>query len=154
MHSTMKRQFTILLTLLLPLFAPPLAGQEAADVVGLWLTEDKDGKIAIEQQADNTFSGFNSWFILNGEINPDVKDIHNPDPEKRERKLTGMNILWGFRFNGKEWVDGRVYDPQSGKTYKAKMWLKKGDKNTLIFRGYIGAPIFGRSITWTRIEEE
>ena len=47
-----------------------------------------------------------------------------------------------------EWVDGTIYDPVHGKTYKSKMWF--GGEKILKIRGYIGIPAFGRTMTWTK----
>lgn len=37
-----------------------------------------------------------------------------------------------------EWVDGTIYDPKSGKTYKCFMWFDEGDNVTLHVKGFIG----------------
>ena len=46
------------------------------------------------------------------------------------------------------WADGRIYNPEDGKTYQATMRLV--DANTLQVRGYVLLPIFGTTRTWTR----
>lgn len=43
---------------------------------------------------------------------------------------------------------GKVYDPESGNEYKAKMTLV--DNKTLKLRGYILIPLLGRTEVWTR----
>ena len=48
------------------------------------------------------------------------------------------------------WAGGMIYDPNSGNTYKGTMRLV--DRNTLKLRGYIGISLFGRSDTWTRVD--
>ena len=48
-------------------------------------------------------------------------------------------------------VDGRIYDPESGKTYKSVL---SSDGNTLSVRGYVGIKAFGRSQTWKRTAAE
>ncbi len=60
----------------------------------------------------------------------------------------GLLILKGFRFDGKQWVDGTIYDPDNGKTYKCNITMQ--DKNTLFVRGYIGISAIGRTTTWKR----
>ena len=47
-------------------------------------------------------------------------------------------------------VDGKIYDPRDGKTYKCKMTLQKD--GTLKVRGYVGLSLFGKTVVWTRIE--
>ncbi len=60
--------------------------------------------------------------------------------------------MTGFRYAGEDrWTGGEIYDPNSGNTYKGTMRLI--DRNTLKLRGYIGISLFGRSDTWTRVED-
>jgi uncharacterized protein (DUF2147 family) len=57
--------------------------------------------------------------------------------------------LSGFAYEGKNhWKEGRIYDPETGKTYSCKMTLKKPDE--LEVRGFIGLSIIGRTVVWTR----
>jgi uncharacterized protein (DUF2147 family) len=58
-------------------------------------------------------------------------------------------VLKDFEFDGKkEWKGGTIYDPESGKTYKAYFYLE--NKNTLKLRGYVGVSALGRTQTWTK----
>ena len=59
-----------------------------------------------------------------------------------------MRVLRGFQYDGDgKWSGGTIYDPNDGRTYKSKMELR--DASTLRVRGYVGAPIFGRTSIWT-----
>lgn len=76
-------------------------------------------------------------------------DIHDPDPAKRTQPLCSFQIGYGFKPQGPEKaVDGRVYDPESGKTYQGEMHTE-GD--VLHLRGYILFPLLGRSEKWKRV---
>ena len=78
-------------------------------------------------------------------------DTNNHDPALRSRPLLGMDLIAGFsRKSDRRWVDGTIYDPRDGKTYKCKMTLKKD--GTLEVRGYVGLSLFGKTVVWTRIE--
>ena len=58
----------------------------------------------------------------------------------------------GFTYQADgRWVGGRIYDPNSGKTYKGT--IRQVDGNTLKFRGYVGISLFGRTETWKRDDE-
>jgi uncharacterized protein (DUF2147 family) len=59
--------------------------------------------------------------------------------------------MWGFIFDeeDKQWKDGTIYDPKTGKEYSCKAEMKKN--NVLEVRGYIGVSVFGRTDTWTRM---
>ena len=77
-------------------------------------------------------------------------DPNNPDKSKRGRRLLGVTLLHGLEYKGDgEYGGGQIYDPDNGKTYKAKATMQGPD--TLDARGYIGFSLFGKSQTWHRI---
>lgn len=79
---------------------------------------------------------------------PGTLDHNNPDPTLRSRSLCNLEIGSTFNLTGdSEATGGRLYDPESGKTYKGNISLK-GD--TMKLRGYIGVALFGRTETWHR----
>ncbi len=79
---------------------------------------------------------------------PTRRDVDNPDPALRGRSLCGLDIGTGFELAGPDRAHGgRLYDPESGKTYTGVM-AREG--NLLKLRGYVGIPLFGRTETWTR----
>ena len=141
----------IRLTCLSSILVSTLSWAEKTDVEGRWLTQKGDGWITIQIVGDS----------LEGSIagSPDPKqreerefDDRNPDPNLRTRRLDGLLIMTGFQHAGDgRWTGGRVYDPNSGKTYKCT--VKQLDTNTLKIRGFIGISLFGRSETWTRDDE-
>jgi uncharacterized protein (DUF2147 family) len=69
--------------------------------------------------------------------------------ERKDQPIVGMTILTGLKKDGGEYTGGQILDPANGKTYKSKMSLAEGGKK-LDVRGYVGAPIFGRTQTWVR----
>lgn len=119
-----------------------------ADVEGRWLSGDGEGWIQIKRIGDSLVgTAAGSTTAKAGD--PPRLDDKNPDPSLRHRPLQGMTIMGGFTYAGKgRWKGGTIYDPNSGKTYKATVTLV--DRNTLKLRGYIGVSLFGRSDTWTR----
>ena len=121
-----------------------LAGYTSDSALGTWLVPKGDAKITVYQCGDK-ICGKISWLKT-----PNDLDDKNPDPAKRTNKLLGMNILWNFTFNGSEWVGGQIYDPDSGDTYKCKMWLNGNDQ--LKVKGFIGVSWLGRAEDWTRVK--
>lgn len=119
------------------------ANSNADAIVGEWLSQEKDGKITVFKQGEQYF-GKISWGKTTGR-----KDGKNPDEKLRSRELLNMVILKNFKFTGSTWENGTIYDPNSGKTYDCILKLKDGNK-TLDIRGFVGAPMFGRTSTWTR----
>ena len=77
------------------------------------------------------------------------KDAKNPEESLKNRDVLGIELLTGFSYNDNTYTDGKIYDPESGKTYDCKMTLTD---NTLKVRGYIGISLFGRTETFERIK--
>jgi uncharacterized protein (DUF2147 family) len=140
-------RFAALLSLL---FMCQAASADKEKINGTWLTGDGDGWVDIAL-TDSGLSG-----VIAGTPNdrPDRSrfDDKNPDPELRGRALMGLVIMSGFNRSGtNNWKGGRIYDPNSGKTYRCSITLV--DDSTLKLRGYIGISLLGRTDTWTRYQE-
>jgi uncharacterized protein (DUF2147 family) len=58
-----------------------------------------------------------------------------------------MKFLWDMHRDGDEFTGGKIFDPDSGNTYRCKMRI---DDKKLVVRGYLGITLFGRSQTWVR----
>ena len=133
----------------------PLAGVWGAEIIGLWLSEDKEAVIDVRAY-DGELRGRIVWL----EPPPDkqaeeLRDVHNKDESRRDQKILGMFILWGFQEKSEEglkWSGGWIYDPKNGKTYKCKLALKGAER--LDIRGYVGISVFGRTTHWTRITDD
>lgn len=79
------------------------------------------------------------------------RDHHNPNEARRDRPLCGLEILHGFKSAGdNRWDSGTIYNPSDGAIYHSMMRLKSND--TLEVRGYVGLPLFGKSIIWNRAD--
>ena len=118
------------------------------DILGFWLSEKKTAVVEISK-IKNKFMGKIVWLkdIHDGKIKNKFDD-KNPKKELQKRSLMGLEMLYGFVFTSGEWKDGKIYDPESGKTYSAKMKLESAKK--LDLRGYVGIPMFGRSSSWEK----
>jgi uncharacterized protein (DUF2147 family) len=126
--------------------ADPLETSYPAETIeGKWWTEGKEGLMKIEK----TKSGRYQVIIISGK-DEDKKDVKNPDPKLRDRKLKGIVIMWNLRFEDGEYVDGRCYNPRDGNIYSVKM--KITGPSTLHMRGYLLVPLLGQSQDWTRAE--
>ena len=122
------------------------SGQNTADAItGVWETKS-GGYVQIYRQGD-VFAG-----KVVGSANGKPRyDKNNPDEAKRDRRLLGQDILKGLTYQGDgQYESGTIYDPNNGKTYKAKAEMKGPD--TLDARGYIGVSLIGKTQTWHRID--
>ena len=79
---------------------------------------------------------------------PSRVDSNNPNAALRTRSLCGLQIGTNFHLSSPDRAEGgRLYDPQSGKTYSGSM-TRDGDR--LKLRGYVGISLFGRTEIWTQ----
>lgn len=123
----------------------------ADDVTGVWLTGGREpAKIQIYKSGAKYY-GKITWLKYPEENGMPRLDRNNPDKNNRNNQIIGLMILRDFVFDGKdEWNSGKIYDPESGKTYSCFMTLQ--GRNTLKVRGYVGVSLFGRTEVWTRVE--
>ncbi|HEX5262935.1 MAG TPA: DUF2147 domain-containing protein, partial [Phenylobacterium sp.] len=71
------------------------------------------------------------------------------DAALRSRPLIGALIISDFRREAPgHWLDGKIYDPDSGKTYKSKM-LVAPDGNLKVSGCVL---MFCQAQTWTRVK--
>lgn len=146
----MKKYIYPLLIILFSMSLTPIMSQnEQADaIIGQWFNQEKDGKVEIYKE-DGKYFGRIIWVKPN-EDGSEKKDVHNPKKEMREKTIYGLVVLKNFNYKGKQWEDGTIYDPKSGKTYSCIMNLDS--PNELRIRGYIGVSWIGRTTHWTKAE--
>jgi len=128
------------------------AGADAIE--GVWQVENKQAHIRIAR-CGVELCGTIVWLrdSLDEHGRPHT-DSENGDPDLRSRPVLGLDILHiGAEPDGEGvWRGGRIYDPDSGRTYRCT--LKLDGENVLRMRGYMGIPLLGHSTRWTRIESE
>lgn len=112
-------------------------------LVGTWWTEGKEGLMKIVKTKSGLFE-----VVLQDGKDADKKDVNNPDPKLRDRKLRGVVIMWHLRFEDGEYTGGYCYNPRDGNIYRVKMKLT--GPSTLRLRGYLGIPLLGKTQDWTR----
>lgn len=122
-----------------------------ATAVGAWNTiSDTDGRptaVVEIREVDGELVGTITALLVAAE--PEDSVCGKCSGERKGQRVIGMEILRHMRPDGDAWSGGEILDPETGKTYKAKMKLIEGG-NKLVLRGYIGLPLFGRSQTWVR----
>lgn len=121
--------------------------------VGVWWTKGQKAKVELYEK-DSTLEGKIIWLREPDENGTPKVDKKNPDEKLRSRPILNLAFLTGFKKASVEqnkWIDGSIYDAESGKTYNA--WIKVIDENNLQLRGYVGVSLFGRTEEWTRVTE-
>jgi uncharacterized protein (DUF2147 family) len=136
-------KFILILGLIIPPFLTNInkniETDEAEKIVGIWFTDDKTSKIQIYKNESQYF-GKIIWM--------------SPKESQAALKVKpkiGYQIFRKFTFEGKNvWSGGQVSDPISGMTVSGKMTLK--NENTLTVRGFLGTPMFGKTVILLRVE--
>lgn len=105
---------------------PPAAPQAANSPLGVWLTEEKEGKVRIEQCGAN-LCGYS---------------VDKKSNQNGEQVLINMKP-------GKDKWSGRILDPNTGSTYDSTIALKGTD--TLRVQGCAFGGVFCGGQTWTRV---
>ena len=105
---------------------PPAAPQAANSPLGVWLTEEKEGKVRIEQCGAN-LCGYS---------------VDKKSDQNREQVLINMKP-------GKDKWTGRIFDPNSGSTYDSTIALK--GSSSLRVQGCAMGGMFCGGQTWTRL---
>jgi uncharacterized protein (DUF2147 family) len=123
----------------------------AADPQGVWLTEGKDAALTITKCGDR-LCGKIIWLRNARDRSGSLRlDQKNPDPAQQAQPVCGLVVIRGLKPSGPNTWDGRVYNPEDGKTYSGDVTVLTNN-NQLKMRAYLGLPIFGESQTWTRVE--
>lgn len=93
----------------------------AADPVeGEWFNQSGSGKVKIAPCAGGKLCGTIVW--LRNPADAKAQDAANPDPKLKTRTIMGLPMMWGFKQAGPgKWTGGKIYDPNSGKTYDSKL---------------------------------
>ncbi|WP_062193282.1 DUF2147 domain-containing protein [Caldimonas taiwanensis] len=133
-----------------------LGGLVQASPVGLWKTIDDASKkekslVRITEQGG----------VLSGRIEKLLDPQSKPDAvcdkcsdERKGQPIVGLTIIRNVRQNADDasvWDGGDILDPNNGKVYRVRLKPVDGGK-TLEVRGYIGAPLLGRTQVWQRVE--
>jgi uncharacterized protein (DUF2147 family) len=131
------------------------AARAQATPAGLWKTIDdatkKEKSLVRIQESGGVFSG-RIEKLLDPEAGKTTCD--QCSDERKDKPLVGLEIIRGVKHDAGDealWSGGEILDPANGKTYKLRLKPTEGGRK-LEVRGYIGAPLLGRTQTWIRAE--
>lgn len=144
----MKRALTCLL-LLLPFTI--LSGQS---VHGKWITYDIFNS-SVEEAVVEIYEIDGALYVRIDSIIP--KEHRNDlctrcEGSLKDQPIKGLEILKGARFEDGIWQGAKILNAKNGRRYGCHITPTKGD--TLKVRGFIGYPIFGKNLYWTRLRED
>jgi uncharacterized protein (DUF2147 family) len=138
------------------LISPCALAEEGKEILGVWNTSDNKGQVEIFKVDEKLHGKIIKLKEPNWPVDDEKgmggkpkNDRNNPEPKLRGKPIAGLEIMSGFTYAGKKrWENGKIYDPENGKTYKCKMTLTS--TNRLEVRGFIGISLIGRTDVWTR----
>ncbi|URW74703.1 DUF2147 domain-containing protein [Sphingomonas donggukensis] len=111
-------------------------------VTGRWLTVDAKAIVEIAPCGASLCGRIAR--VLKPRPGGPAVDANNPDKALRNRPIQGIAILTGFTADDDRWR-GRIYDPESGRTYRSELRI---DGGVLKVKGCFGP--FCRTQEWTR----
>ncbi|HLK41534.1 MAG TPA: DUF2147 domain-containing protein [Polyangiaceae bacterium] len=115
-------------------------------ILGEWCTQKEENRpparVNFVLAKNGSYMGILSW------SSEPRKDVHNKDPNLRDRSVVGIVLMWNLHYDDGEYVDGYVYNPEDGGTYRVKLELASPE--SLKVRGYLGISLLGQTKVWTR----
>ena len=147
-----RKGFVIMRKYILILFAlMAIAGQaQISAILGDWRTvDDKTGEkrsiVTIYKGSDGLYYGKISKMLMYTDLDLKCDQCKGED---YNAPIVGLVIIRGMKAEKGELVGGKVLDPESGKFYYGKIYLKDGK---LVLRGSLDKRGFlGRNQTWVR----
>jgi len=118
-------------------------------LVGIWESEQKNLLIEMFENGGEYFGRMIYFKCSTDEIMRTRKDIENPDKDLTERHLLGLMLVTDLAYQGDNvWDEGKIYDPNSGRTFEARIQLTGPQSATV--RGYWKYRWIGRSMVFHR----
>ena len=125
---------------------------QAQSPAGLWKTVDdatgKEKAIIRITEAGGVFTG-----KIEKLLDPAKQDSRCDEctDSRKGQPVVGLTIIRNIKKGESHWEGGDILDAANGKVYRARLTLSEDNKK-LDVRGYVGAPMFGRTQTWWRME--
>ena len=155
-----RKQWALAIASLI-IFVGSISANDA--ILGTWVTPESKSNVELFKCGDS-ICGKITWLkeptyaanadqVKDGKVKAgDAKvDTENPDASKRTRPIVGMQFLSGFKYDAgeEEFVNGEIYDPESGKLYVGE--LKMDGTNKLKLNGHLKiSKWLGKKQIWTR----
>ena len=124
----------------------------AQSPAGLWRTiDDATGKEKANVRITETAGVFTGK--IEKLLDPAKQDSKCDEctDSRKGQPVVGLTIIRNIKKGESHWEGGDILDAANGKVYRARLTLSEDNKK-LDVRGYMGAPMFGRTQTWSRVE--
>ena len=146
-HTKMRHSFLIAL---LALLTSANMNAQLSNILGDWTTVDdntgeKRSIVTIYKGSNGLYYGKISKMLMYTDMDLKCDQCKGED---HNAPIEGLVIIRGMKAENGELVGGKVLDPESGKFYYGKIYLKDGK---LVLRGSLDKRGFlGRNQTWIR----
>jgi uncharacterized protein (DUF2147 family) len=120
-------------------------GAPALDIEGLWLTNRKDAHIQIKNCGDGSPCGYIVW--IDPQKLEQARQSSNQDPSANP---IGGKVLWGFVRQNNHWEQGKLHNPEDGKTFRSRLRIQ--EDGNLKVTGCLG--LLCISHPWTRVADK
>jgi uncharacterized protein (DUF2147 family) len=120
----------------------PSIAQDANKVAGTWQSQSGITRVKVSPCGAG-LCGHVVW-----QRSPS-KDVHNPDPSKRERPIVGLQLVSNMKPVGNDEWRGAIYNYEDGKTYHGKVKVVSG--NAIQIGGCVMGGMLCQSKTWTKV---
>jgi uncharacterized protein (DUF2147 family) len=155
-HKTtaLKNGLTFMIQFLLSvsfvIFSFAAFAQKADDILGIWASNEVNVRIEVFKEG-NYYKGKIVYLKDPKDSSGKPKtDVKNHDPRLRSRPMMGLVILEDLEYKDGEWVNGKIYDAESGGHYKC--YVTMANKNELSIRAFMGFSMFGKTVNWYRLK--
>jgi uncharacterized protein (DUF2147 family) len=124
----------------------------AQTVLGHWKTVDENG---VAKSVVKVYKTDNNK--IEGKIVRILKDSERDrrcvkcEGSMKNEPIEGLVIMRGLEPEGDEYENGKITDPEKGRTYSCKIWIDEDNKDVLNVRGYWS--FFYKTQHWERVEE-
>ncbi len=123
-------------------------------VQGKWITYDIFNR-SVEEAVVDIYERDGRLFIRIDSIIPEEHRMdlcHRCEEPLTDQPIKGLEILRGAQLKEGIWQGARILNAKNGRWYGCQITPTMGD--TLKVRGFIGYPIFGKNLYWTRLRED
>ncbi len=120
----------------------PAVSQDASKVAGTWQSQSGITRVKVTP-CGTGLCGQVVW-----QKTPS-KDVHNPDPSKRERPIVGLQLVSNMKPVGDGEWSGSIYNYEDGQTYQGK--VKVTNANAIEIGGCVMGGMVCQSKTWTKV---
>jgi uncharacterized protein (DUF2147 family) len=123
-------------------------------IVGKWMSTKKNVKVEVYKVNDE-FKAKVIWFDDKDDKSRPMqtrRDLKNPNPELRNNKILGMNVLKNLKFNpeSNRWEDGIIYDANSGRQFSSVVYFN--DDGLLEVKGYWKFEFISQTLEFTKAD--